>query len=54
VKDSTLVEKCVTNKVLVYPGTVYGATSDQIRLVFARASEDEIEEGIKRLAASLQ
>lgn len=54
VKDSRLVEECVKRKVLAYPGTVYGAEPNQLKIVFARSEEEEIEEGVKRLSLALQ
>ncbi|UJF33965.1 MocR-like pyridoxine biosynthesis transcription factor PdxR [Paenibacillus hexagrammi] len=54
VSDSRLVEECIRHRVLLYPGTVYGAISNQIRLVYSRASEEELGEGIRRLSLALQ
>ncbi|GMA61044.1 PLP-dependent aminotransferase family protein [Alicyclobacillus fastidiosus] len=54
VKDTDLLDACIRRGVVVLPGGVYGADRGFIRLTYARALEEEIEEGVVRLRLALE
>jgi GntR family transcriptional regulator of abcA and norABC len=54
VSDKTLIETCINQGVLIYPGSIYGAEKGYFRLTFASIGESEIIEGIQRIRGALQ
>lgn len=53
-QDQAFVEACIRHNVLLFPGTVYGAAPNHVKLVFARTDPEQIEEGVRRMALALQ
>lgn len=52
-RDSEILERGIRNKVLFVPGGLYGAERGYVKFSFARATTDEIEEGIQRFSKTL-
>lgn len=53
-QDQAFAEACIRNEVLLFPGTVYGAAPNHVRLAFARSNPEQIEEGVYRMAKALK
>jgi GntR family transcriptional regulator, regulator for abcA and norABC len=54
VRDSEILELGIRNKVLFVPGGLYGAERGYVKFSFARATTEEIEEGIHRFGETLR
>jgi GntR family transcriptional regulator, regulator for abcA and norABC len=52
--DKILIEACINQGVLIYPGSIYGAEKGYFRLTFASIGETEIVEGIQRISNVLK
>jgi GntR family transcriptional regulator, regulator for abcA and norABC len=54
VADKILIEACINQEVLVYPGSIYGAEKGYFRLTFASIRESKIIEGVQRISKTLK
>ncbi|QGQ94095.1 PLP-dependent aminotransferase family protein [Paenibacillus psychroresistens] len=54
VPDRIIIEACINQGVLVYPGSIYGAEKGFFRLTYASIGESEIVEGVRRIKAALK
>jgi GntR family transcriptional regulator of abcA and norABC len=53
-RDSDILEMGIRNKILFVPGGLYGAERGYVKFSFARATTEEIEEGIHRFGETLR
>lgn len=51
--DVALVEAALKQRVVVVPGSAYGAEPGYVRLTYASPGENEIDEGVRRLQRAL-
>ena len=51
--DVALVEAALKQRVVVVPGSAYGAEPGYVRLTYASSGENEIDEGVRRLQRAL-
>lgn len=52
--DKTILETAIRNKVIFVPGGVFGAEKGSIRLTYSGVQEEQIWEGIKRVAKTIK
>ena len=53
-RESDVLEMGIRKKILFVPGGLYGAERGYVKFTFARATEEEIEEGIHRFGEILR